>query len=233
MTAKSSTSSSAQKIGTLNEGDLHLSLKLFYADDPSQIERRTNNYIVDVLKHDQIVEIQTRGFGALRRKLPALLQTHNVTLVHPVAIRKTIVKSTEDGGYSRRLSPKKGIVHDVFDELVSLPTMLDVDGMQLDVVLVHEEEFRRFDKRRAWRRRGWVIVERRLVEVVSTRTFCSSMQLLLELFPNLPNQFTTEDLAVETRGNRSLAQKAAYFLRESNSIHVVAKRGNTLVYERC
>ncbi len=233
MNIDSNASSSVQKIGTLNEGDLHLSLKLFYADDPSQLERRAKNYVVDVLKHDQIVEIQTRGFGSLRRKLPALLQTHNVTLVHPIAIRKTIVKSTEDGASTRRLSPKKGIVHDVFDELVSLPTLLDLAGMQLDVVLVHEEEVRKFDGRRGWRRRGWVIVERRLMEVISTHTFSSSKQLLLELFPDLPSQFTTEDLARETRGNRSLAQKAAYFLRESNSIRVVAKRGNTLVYERC
>ena len=233
MTTNQDESRSAAQIGTLNEGNLHHSLKLFYADDPSQLERRTNNYVVDVLKHDQIVEIQTRGFGSLRRKLPALLQTHNVTLVHPIAVRKTIVKSAEDGVSTRRISPKKGIVHDVFDELVSLPTLLDLAGMQLDVVLVHEEEVRKFDGRRGWRRRGWVIVERRLVEVVATRSFCSSMDLLQELFPGLPSKFTTEDLALETRGNRSLAQKAAYFLRESNSIRVVAKRGNTLVYERC
>ena len=233
MTAESNPPSSPEKIGTLNEGNLHLSLKLFYADDPSQIEQRTNNYVVDVLRQDRIVEIQTRGFGSLRKKLPTLLQNHNVTLVHPIPIRKTIVKSTESGALTRRLSPKKGIVHDVFEELVFVPTLLDIDGMQLDVVLVHEEEFRNFDKRRGWRRRGWVVAERKLVEVISTHSFGSSKQLLHELFTDLPNQFTTEDLARETRGNRSLAQKAAYFLRESKTIHVVAKRGNTLVYERC
>lgn len=233
MSANQNDSRSIERIGTLNEGDLHLSLKHLYADDPSQIERRTDNYVVDVLKHDQIVEIQTRGFGALRKKLPVLLQTHNVTLVHPIAVRKTIVKTAEDGARTRRLSPKRGIVHDVFDELVFLPNVLDSEGMQLDVISVHEEELRKFDKRRAWRRRGWIVVGRRLIEVISTCTFRSSKQLLNELFPHLPSQFTTEDLALMTRGNRSLAQKAAYFLRESNAIHVVAKRGNTLVYERC
>ncbi|MCY3885373.1 MAG: hypothetical protein OXG24_10735 [Gammaproteobacteria bacterium] len=223
---------SQQQIGTLNEGNLHLSLKNIYADDPSQIERRTSNYVVDVLKGDRIIEIQTRGFGALRSKLPVLLQTHNVTLVYPIAARKTIVKHTEEGEISRRLSPKKGIVHDVFTELVYLPTILDTEGMQLEVISIHEEEIRVFDKQRAWRRRGWVVVERRLVEVVSNSTFASTKQLLYELFPRLPGQFTTEDLAMETRGNRALAQKAAYCLRESNAIRVVAKRGNTLVYER-
>lgn len=233
MSADQNESSSDARIGTLNEGDLHLSLKQLYADDPSQIERRTNNFVVDVLKQDRIVEIQTRGFGSLRKKLSALLQTHNVTLVHPIAIRKTIVKSDEDGTCTRRLSPKRGIIHDVFEELVYLPTFLDKAGMQLDVISVHEEEFRRFDKKRAWRRRGWVVVERKLIEVISKCTFHSSEQLLLELFPHLPSQFTTEDLALETRGNRSLAQKAAYFLRNSNTIRIVSKQGNTLVYERC
>ena len=221
MSADQNESNSDVRIGTLNEGDLHLSLKQLYADDPSQIERRTNNFVVDVLKQDRIVEIQTRGFGSLRKKLSALLQTHNVTLVHPIAVRKTIVKSTEDGTHTRRLSPKRGIIHDVFEELVYLPTFLDKEGMQLDVISVHEEEFRRFDKKRAWRRRGWVVVERKLIEVISKCTFHSS------------EQFTTEDLALETRGNRTLAQKAAYFLRNSTTIRVVSKQGNTLVYERC
>lgn len=220
------------QIGTLNEGSLHLTLKNIYADDPSQIENRTNNYVVDVLKGNQIIEIQTRGFSALRKKLPALLQTHSVTLVHPIAARKTIVKRAQDGNCTRRLSPKKGIIHDVFEELVYLPTILDSEGMKLEIVAIHEEEVRIFDKRRAWRRRGWVVLERRLVEVVSSSTFCSSRQLLRELFPRLPDQFTTEDLAQETRGNRTLAQKAAYCLRESDAIHVVGKRGNTLIYER-
>ena len=233
MSSDQNESSSATRIGTLNEGDLHFSLKQLYADDPSQIERRANNFVVDVLKQDRIVEIQTRGFGSLRKKLSALLQTHNVTLVHPIAVRKTIVKSNEDGTCTRRLSPKRGIIHDVFEELVYLPTFLDKDGMQFDVISVHEEEFRKFDKKRAWRRRGWVVVERKLIEVISKCTFRSSEQLLLELFPQLPSQFTTEDLSLETRGNRSLAQKAAYFLRKSNTIRVVSKRGNTLVYERC
>lgn len=224
---------SQHQIGTLNEGNLHLSLKNIYAEDPSQIERRASNYVVDVLKGNQIIEIQTRGFGALRAKLPSLLQSYKVTLVHPIAARKTIVKCTEDGETTRRLSPKRGIVHDVFAELVHLPTILDTDGMQLEIISIHEEEVRKFDKRRARRRRGWLVVERRLIKVVSNRTFCSSKQLLDELFPRLPRRFTTVDLAQETKGNRSLAQKAAYCLRESNAIQVVAKRGNSLVYERC
>ncbi|MCY4142927.1 MAG: hypothetical protein OXG08_04455 [Gammaproteobacteria bacterium] len=228
-----STDSSSPNIGTFNESSLHLSLKHRYSNDPSQFERPVDGYIVDVQRDDRIVEIQTRGFGSLRTKLPRLLQHNSVTLVHPIAHRKTIVKRGEDGSLTRRLSPKRGSLYDIFDELVYMPTLLDLRGLELDVLLTHEEEIREFVGRRARRRRGWVVRERRLIEVEYTHTLCSSNDLMKIVGPGLPKLFTTEDLAQTMNSSRKLAQKAAYCLRLANAIESVSKIGNAQVYRTC
>lgn len=228
-----STDSSPTNIGTFNESNLHLSLKQRYSDGPFQFERPVDGYIVDVERADRIVEIQTRGFGTLRSKIPRLLERKSVTLVHPIAHRKTIVKKTADGVQTRRLSPKRGSLFDIFEELVFAPTLLDLEGFELDVVLTQEEEVREFIGKRAWRRRGWRVCERRLIEINSTHTFRSTQELLNTLRPDLPDLFTTEDLARIMKGSRRLAQKAAYCLRVSGAIEPVSKRGNAQVYKSC
>ena len=49
--------------------------------------------------------------------------------------------------------------------------MLREPNFSLEVLLIDEEELRRHDRRRAWRRRGWVTHERRLMEVVGRYLF--------------------------------------------------------------
>ena len=69
------------------------------------------------------MEIQTRNFSAMKRKLIKLTKTHAVRLVHPIAREKWIVKLDKDGQtqLSRRKSPKKESIERLFDELVSFP----------------------------------------------------------------------------------------------------------------
>ena len=214
---------------------MHFSLKQRYARDPSQLERKLDQYVVDVVLEDRLVEIQTSGFWSLRKKIAHLLKSHCLTLVFPIAKRKTICKVLADGSHQRRLSPKRGNIFDVFAELVSIPSVLEHPNFVLDVVLIHEEEVRKHSgsTRRGWRRRGWLIQERKLIEVYSTTAFSSMYELYNLLEPKLPDRFTTEDLAHAMGRNRSLAQKAAYCFRLSNVIESVSKQGNSLVYRAC
>lgn len=54
---------------------------------------------------------------------------------------------------------------DVFAELVSFPDLIAHAGLTIELVLIHEE-VRRFDGTRGWRRKGWVVEEWRLLDVV-------------------------------------------------------------------
>ena len=88
-------------IGELNERSLHRALKERYAARGGAVETVVGGYVADVLLGDRIVEIQTGSFSSLKRKLPRLLAKHPVTLVHPIARDRFIVRMDHppaDGG---------------------------------------------------------------------------------------------------------------------------------------
>jgi hypothetical protein len=153
-------------------------------------------------------------------------------LVHPVAAEKWIVKLDEDGlEVSRRRSPKRGIAADVCAELVSFPSLLSHPNFTLEVALVAEEEVRRPDAKRGWRRGGFVIEERRLVDVLQTVEL-GSPEDLLELLPkDLPDVFTTAELAGGLGRSRHLAQEVAYCLRVSGAVATVGRDKRGVLYQ--
>ncbi|HHX43666.1 MAG TPA: hypothetical protein GX714_06730, partial [Chloroflexi bacterium] len=84
-------------IGTHRETSLHAALKAWYAEEGDQIEAVVDGYVIDVVRGDLLIEIQTRGFAALTAKLTELLQSHSVRLVHPIARERWIVRLAADG----------------------------------------------------------------------------------------------------------------------------------------
>ena len=189
-------------------------------------------FVVDLVRDGLLIEIQTRGFSSMRRKFDRLLDSHSMRLVYPVAAEKWIVKLDEDGHeVSRRRSPKRGIAADVCEELVSFPSLLSHPNFTLEIALVEEEEIRRPDAKRGWRRNGFVIEERRLVDVLETVEF-GSPEELLELVPEgLPDPFTTADLADGLGRSRHLAQEVAYCLRVSGAVKIAGRDKRGFLYQ--
>lgn len=220
-------------VGTLHEKALHADLKHSYAEPGDLVEHPVDGFVVDLVRGELLIEIQTGGFSSLRRKLPDLLERHRVRLVHPIAAEKSIVKLDEDGKVaSRRRSPKRGAVVDIFGELVSIPDLPAHPGLEVEVQLVEMEEVWRFDGRRGRRRNGWVVLERRLVEILSTHRLDSPASLAALLPDGLPGDFTTADLARALGIRRRLAQQMTYCLRHLDILDIVGKDGNALVYRR-
>jgi hypothetical protein len=224
----------SQEIGSLNEGSLHAALKEWYARPGDQFEVPVDGYFVDIVRGDLLVEIQTRSFASIRAKLQDLVERHCLRLVYPVAREKWIVKLSGDGRArsGRRKSPKRGRFEDLFAELVSFPRLLAKPNFALEVLLTQEEEIRRHDPTRAWRRRGWVTQDRRLLQVVDRRLFETPADLADLLPPGLAEPFTTSDLASAMGRPRRLAQRMAYCLREMGTIAQVGKQGNAFLYAR-
>ena len=218
-------------IGTLNEGPLHQALKALYARPGSQEEVSIDDFVADVVNGNQIIEIQTRGFGALKKKLPVFLSTHRVKLVHPIAQTRTIVKVQNDAE-TRRVSPKHGSPFDIFAELVYIPQILNDPNFDIDVVLIEEDEYREYDGRRGRRKRGWVTTGRHLVQVVEVVTVGSMEDLFGRVATDLTVTFTSADLGQVMKRPRSLGQKAAYCFRVAGLTRVCGKNGNELVYRK-
>jgi hypothetical protein len=222
----------APHIGTLGEKSLHASLKRWYAKPGDQIEVPIDGYVIDLVRDDLLIEIQTRGFSGMRSKLINLLAAgHRVRIVHPIPVDKHIVRVGADGVVAgRRLSPRHGQVHDVFSELVSFPVLLAEPRLELEVVLISEEEQRHHVSGRAWRRKGWMVAERRLLEVRDSVMLSNPDDLVALLPAGLPSPFTTADLALGLGTPLRTSQQMAYCLREMGLVDVVGKRGNHIEY---
>lgn len=219
-------------IGLLNEKPLHAALKSWYARPNDRFEVPVAGFVIDIVRDDLLIEIQTGSFSSMKQKLCQLVAQHPVRLVYPLAQEKWLVKLPKESGgqRKRRKSPKRGQVTDVFRELVSFPELLLEPNFSLEVLLIQEEEVRRYDGQRGWRRRGWVTEERRLLQVVEQQRFEGPADMGNLLPGGLPPEFTTADIAEMMSLPRWLAQKMAYCLRKMKVINQIGKRGRSILY---
>ncbi len=218
-------------IGLLNEKPLHASLKKWYAQPGDRFEVAVDGFVIDIVRDDLLLEIQTGNFASIKSKLTNLVRSHQVRLIYPIAQEKWIVKLAKDdgGGVTRRKSPKRGRIEDLFWEAVSFPQLLSNRNFSLEVLMIREEEAWRYEAKRKWRRRGWVIEERRLLDVADQRLFEEPADWLAFLPEGLAS-FTARDLAEAIDIRSELAQKMAYFLRKGGLIKLRARRGRANLY---
>lgn len=224
----------AKGINTYNEKALHAALKDWYAEPGDRFEVKVAGRLIDLVRGELLVEVQTCNFAALRRKFEQLLQEHDVRLVYPIAVEKYIVKV--DGGQqviSRRRSPKRGRVQHIFSELVFLPRLMAHPRFSIEVLLIREEEVRCHQPGKAWRRKGWVTIERRLLDVVERCVFRDPEDFRRLLPEGLCTPFTTGHLADGLGTRRRVAQQMAYCLRKMGAIEAVGKTGNARLYRKC
>ncbi len=221
-------------IGSLRETSLHASLKSWWARPGDVLEANVDGYVVDLLRGETVVEIQTGHFSAIRPKLRALLARRPVCLVHPIAVQRWIVRLDADRQtrLSRRKSPRRDSAAQVFAELVSFPELLCHPNFSLVALLIHEEEVRCPwpRPRRGWRRQSRVL-DRRLVEVIESVPLGRPADCLALLPAGLARPFTNRELSGALRQPAALAAKMTYCLREMGALSVVGKRGRAVVYD--
>ncbi len=193
-------------IGTLNEGSLHAALKQHYAQPGDRFEVPLNGFVIDIERGRQLIEIQTGSFGAMGKKLDRLLGDHELLLVYPVAVETRLVRPSKP---SRR-SPKRGSVYQLFDELVSIPTLIDHPHLTLEVALVKIDRIQRPDPKARRGRGGYRTVDKVMTELVGIERFADVEDLRRLIPAGLPDEFTTADLADCGPFDRSTAQKLAY-----------------------
>lgn len=224
-------------IGLLGEKSLHAALKQAMAQPGDLLEVPIGGYHIDLFRPEplMLIEIQTGNFSGIKTKLWKLLPDYPVRLVYPVAVERQIVLIDSDTGevLSRRKSPKRGRVEDVFRELVSLTDAVQHPHFTLEVLLIKDEEVRVNDGRGSWRRKRQSIHDRRLIEVVGSVTYTCAADFYALLPMTLPAAFTVRDLAQALRLPRPLAGKMAYCLRTIGVLSLVGRQRKAYVYSRC
>lgn len=228
-----------QKPYSHGESSLHHTLKERYLDSlggvyaTSAAEVVVDGYRIDVVRDDELIEIQTRRFSAIKRKLCALIVAHPVRLVHPIAQEKWIVQTTAAGAQvSRKKSPKRGQVTHIFDELISFPELMAHPNLSLEIVLTREEEVWCDDGRGSWRRKGRSVRDHRLLEVVEHITFNQPKDFLALLPPDLPEPFTSRDLASALKRPVAFARRVTYCLRRMQVLQECGRQRRAILYCR-
>ena len=216
-------------IGQLAERSLHAALKEYLAQPGDQFEVRLGRYVIDIIRDDLLIEIQTRHLYALRPKLLRLLEEHTVRLVHPLPAERWIMREGRDGRRTRRKSPRHATACDIFTELVRVPDLAAHPNLTLEVLLIREEQHWRDDGQGSWRRGRWSLVDTRLLGVVESAVFAAPADFLT-LLPPLPEPFMNSDLARVKGWNPHLAGKATYALRAMGLLHLCGKQGRSNLF---
>ena len=227
-------------IGTLRESPLHAALKAYFAQPDDELEARVEGYWIDIRRPrpphaDQLIEIQTRNFSAMKAKVRDLSERFPLRIVHPIPAEKWLVRlDTDNRVVSRRKSPRRGHFGLIFAELVSFPEVFTRQNLTLEVVLTREEEIRKEQtpkRKRRWAK-SYRSIERRLLDIVDWQIFEEPADLLSLLPPGLPAAFTNRELADTWDKPIWLAQRATYCLTAMGVLAKTTKRGNAFVFER-
>jgi len=215
----------------MNEYSLHSAIKKWYSLPGDQFEVKIDDYIVDILRGDLLIEIQTRNFSTIKKKLADLVKNNRVRLVHPIPEQKWIIHVNEfDEIIGKRKSPKKGKLTDLFHELIRIPKLISENNFSLEVLMTNQEEVRCDDGKGSWRRRGASIKDRKLIGVNSRILLNNKNDFLRFLPKNLDETFTNKGLANLRGISISMAQKITYCLKKGGIITVKEKKGKELTF---
>ena len=217
----------------MTEYSLHSEIKAWYSILGDALEVKVvDGFVIDVLRDNLLIEIQTRNFSAIKKKLSMLVVGNRVRLVYPIAKLKWIVYVTKLGEVvRRRKSPKRGKLIDLFYELVYLAHLVKNKNFSFEVLLIEEEELRCNDGKGSWRRRGVSIKDRRLLNVFDRVVFENSQGFLRFLPFNMGESFTNKFLAKKLGVSIRLAQKITYCLRKMNLISIDGRKKKELLFK--
>jgi hypothetical protein len=216
------------------ETSLHRTLKERYATGGSRRpEVVVRGFRIDAIDDaGRLVEVQSGPLGPLRGKLRRLLPDHRVRIVKPVALRRRVVRRSRRDGpdLSARCSPKRGALHDVFDDLVGVVRIFPHSNLDIEILGVTVEEVRVPRRRRP----GYTVADRRLGLIHGSTALVRAADLWA-LLPEAcagASPFTTRDLARRLERPLGFAQRVAYCLRQTGAARVVGKSGNQRIYLR-
>lgn len=224
---------SKNTIGTLSEKTLHAVLKRYFDDDENNHEIKVGSYVADISGKNGIIEIQTRNFDKIRKKLEKFLEVSKVTVVYPIASTKWLIWIDEDTGEitKKRKSPKTGTPYEIFYELYKIKPFLTNPNLQFCIVLIDIEEYRLLNGWSKDRKKGSTRHERIPIDIID-EIYIENVEQYDKFLPaDLPVQFTTKDYKNATPLNQRNAQTALNILFHIGAINRVGKKGNQYLYE--
>lgn len=220
-------------IGTLAEKTVHAVLKNYYAPNEDNQEIPIENHVADIYKDGEIIEIQTRSFDKLRKKLEVFLPLYSVTIVYPIPRTKWLIWIDEKTGEftEKRKSPKKGTVYDAFKELYKIKSFLTEENLKIKIVLLDMEEYRLLNGWGRDKKRGSHRFDRIPQDLVDEIDL-ERAEDYLQLIPyDLKEPFDTKEYAKAVKIRKEQAGTVLHILYYLQLVERVGKKGNAYLYK--
>ena len=219
-------------IGTLNEHALHAFLKEHYEPDVKNREVKIGRYVADIKNRSGIMEIQTRGFSSLQKKLEFFLTEYEVTVIYPVAQKKRLIWVDPVTGEATkpRRSPKTGAPCEIFYELYHIRKQLCLPDLRFKIVLLELDEYRFLDGWSHDRKKGSTRKDRVPLSILSEVDIGGVSDYKKLLPVGLPDCFTVADFMRCARASHTLAQRAVNVLCAVGVIKRSGKSGRAFLY---
>lgn len=221
-------------IGTLSEKTVHSVIKNYLSPNCITHEIKINGFVADIFTDQGIVEIQTRGFDKLRRKLQAFLLEYPVTIAYPIhGIKWIRWVNPQTGEISQpRKSPKPGNPYSIFPELYKIKNYLTHPNLQFKIIQINLEEYRSLDGWSKDRKKGSTPLDKipsELVKEIIIKEFRDYMQFIPE---SLASEFTSSDYKKAAGISLSCAQTALNILYHVGAVDRIGKKRNAYLYSR-
>ncbi len=226
-------------INTYSESQLHKTLKNLYANEfNGKVEQKINGKICDILtEENRIIEIQTGNLSQLKNKIETLTPEYKMTIVYPLAIIKRIETRSKTGTViSNKKSPKKLNLFHIFKEITKIYPYLSKERVTLEILeteiteirIKTDEPIQLINKSRRFLK-NWYKEDKKLNTIFCKHIFTSTKDLVNILPTNLPDFFSTKDLA--QAGAKKEAGYITWVLRKTNDLILVEKRNKTHIYK--
>lgn len=219
-------------IGTLSEKTVHAILKNYYEPDEDHQEIPIENYVADIYRNGEIIEIQTRQFNRMRDKLNTFLSLYPVTIIYPIPRQKWLIWIDEESGElsQKRKSPSRGTPYIAFEELYKIKIYLKDPNLRIKLVMMDIEEYKMLNGWSKDKKKGSTRYDRIPLEIVEEIDI-KCREDYMQLVPyELPAEFTSKEFASSAHINISLAQTALNILYHVGILTRIGKRGNQYLY---
>lgn len=221
-------------IGTLNEKALHSILKLYLEPDETRHETKIGRFVADIFRDNEIIEIQTRNFYGMKKKLAFFLERYPVTIVYPMANEKYINWIDPDTGEikNRRRSPKKPHPQEMAHELIHILPFIEDPNLSFHIIFINVEDYRLLNGWDRSKKKGSERYERIPTAIVSEKYIRSASDYSWFIPDGLPAEFTKKEYKKSAGITDTCAQRMLYILMKLDLVRRVGKRGRAWIYAR-
>lgn len=236
-------------INTYKESSLHKTLKELYAlNENAQTEVHSDGHIYDILtEKGNVIEIQTLNLGKLLPKIQdALSKGRKCKIVHPVIVKKTIETYDKNGNLIKKTgSPKKENEYTLLKDITGIYPLLLKKNFCLEVPFIKMTEKRiktekpeQSENGRRRFKKDWQKSDKKLNEIIETKTFSCKEDYTKLLPEGLPETFCAKDIATLLKNDKTKPKNAylhanliAWLFLRMDIFEQTEKKGRTKIYK--